>query len=247
MTRKKLYLKSCSNSNIGNKRKNNQDSIYSSNEQQIYLVADGMGGLHDGKLAGQLAVQNMAKNIHNEHPIHNFYAHILNAVILTNQNVYNFSQKHYPGQKMGTTLSALVIHQSRYYVAHIGDSRCYLFRKEKLIQITEDQTLEQKIKKSSTDNSRKFLKSKRHILTQAIGVKESCSPIIYSSEVKVGDLFLLCTDGLHNAIKNEVIETILGNNANDLDKLSEDLLSHSLEKDGSDNISYIIVQVQDIL
>jgi len=203
-----------------------------------------MGGLHDGKVASQLAVQNMVKNVSTETPAHNFYAHILNAVIFTNQNVFNFAQEHYPGLKMGTTLSALIIHQSKYYVAHIGDSRCYLFRKNKLIQITEDQTLEQRIRKTSADYSKTFLKSKRHILTHAIGIKESCSPIIYHDEVKVDDLFLLCTDGLHNAISNEEIETMICNGKNNLDKLSNDLLSFSLEMDGSDNISFIIAVVQ---
>jgi len=206
-----------------------------------------MGGLHEGKVASRLAVQTMADNIRAENPAHSFYAHVLNAVILTNQTVFGFAQENYPGLKIGTTLSALIIHQLKYYVAHIGDSRCYLFRKEKLIQITEDQTLEQKISKISFGHSKKFLKSKRHILTHAIGVKESCSPIIYHDDAKVGDLFLLCTDGLYNAMSAEEIRTLLCKNSSDLDSLSKDLLSHSLERDGSDNISHIVVKVENIL
>jgi PPM family protein phosphatase len=103
---------------------------------------------------------------------------VLHAMILTNQHVFNFARDKYPNDQIGTTLTTLVIVKDKYYISHIGDSRCYIFRNKNLKQLTTDQTLKVHLQNSTNTHTEAFLNSKRHILTQAIGIEETCTPII---------------------------------------------------------------------
>jgi PPM family protein phosphatase len=244
MIERRFNTSNISFSDIGKNRKNNQDHILVSEKDNIYIIADGVGGLYRGDIASKKAAHKMAQNIAMEVPLSDYYTHLLRATILTNQFIYNYRSNESPQQKMGTTLTALTFVYPQYYISHIGDSRCYLYRNSKLVQLTEDQTLKERLIKASNDYSAAHLDARKHILTQAIGVKESCTPFIYHNDARSGDIFLLCTDGLHNAFSHDELSDAFYNNKVNVEILSQYLAETSL-KQGADNISFIIVKVDE--
>jgi PPM family protein phosphatase len=232
-------------SDIGHSREINEDYVITSDKDNIYIIADGIGGLGRGEVASRLAAQKMYDLLTNTPHSDDYLNHILLSTILTNQYVYNFALRKYPNDKIGTTLTTLIFTEIKYFISHVGDSRCYLFRNKNLEQLTTDQTLKEQLQNSSNEHSETFLNSKRHILTQAVGIKETCTPIIYQGEFERDDIFLLCTDGLYTLISDIELTVVFREHRNKISKLSDHLLSFSLKKNGTDNISFILVQVKD--
>jgi PPM family protein phosphatase len=234
-------------SDIGNGREINQDYIITSDESHIYVIADGIGGLLNGDVASQLAAQKMLAHLTNLAILDDYYNYMLRATILTNQFVYSYAKENYPDDKIGTTLTSLIFAESKYFISHIGDSRVYLFRNENLDQITKDQTEKEYLKNSSDKYSEIHLNSKKHILTQAVGIKETCTPIIFQGSVYIGDVFLLCTDGLYNLFSHGELTMAFCDHKHKLPELSKYLISTSLKNPRTDNISFIIVKFENNL
>ena len=243
MVDRKLTTLCKSYTDIGTTRDKNQDYILTSEESNIYIVADGIGGLEGGEIASKIAAEQMFYNVRSRSPHGDFYQHVLRATILTNQYVYNYALKRFHGRRMGTTLTALMFNNSKYIVSHIGDSRCYLFRDERLYPITNDQTLKMHLKKVSNEHSADVLDSKKHILTQAIGIKETCTPILNQNTTEAGDLFMLCTDGLYNTLADDELLQVFKNHSNDISDFSEILIEMSMARHRGDNLSFILVKV----
>ena len=234
---------SVSYSATGPVRNINQDSLFASDVDHVYIIADGVGGLKDGKTASQIAVQKMFAHIKLNSSLEDYYAHMLRATILTNQHVYEYAQSKGADHKMGTTLTALMLIDDQYYLSHIGDSRCYLLRQNNLVQLTEDQTLKEHLKKMSNEHSSGFLDSKKHILTQAVGTSDTCTPLIYQGAVNPQDLFLLCTDGFYNLFSDSELERELADSQRDLSFLVNMFSAASSDERCNDNISFIFVKI----
>jgi PPM family protein phosphatase len=232
-------------SDVGRIRQVNEDYVLTSDKDNIYIIADGISGLGKGDVASRLAAQKMF-NLLTKTPHANDDANfILHSTILTNQHVFNFALGKYPNDQIGTTLTTLILVKDMYYISHIGDSRCYIFRNKNLKQLTTDQTLKEQLQNSTNGHTEAYLNSKRHILTQAIGIKETCTPIIYQGAAEKNDLFLLCTDGLYTALAESELTHAFRKHQYGLSALADHLLSASLKKNGTDNISFILVKTQD--
>jgi protein phosphatase len=143
---------------------------------------------------------------------------------------------------MGTTLSFLYFHKRRYFIGHIGDSRIYLIRKGKLIQLTKDDTLVQKkvdeglITPEEAKNS-----PESHILTKALGVGDEPTFQILSGKLKKGDFFLLTTDGLTGELADKEIQDIISISIN-LEDAVQSLIKSVLQRDAKDNVTVVAVQ-----
>ena len=146
----KYSVSACSD--VGRKRKENQDCYYTNPETGLFVVADGMGGHAGGSVASQMAVDLFVKNVEaqrdelatqpDDQALREAISQLLeDAVRAAGEGVYKTSQSSTKMRGMGTTLSAVLMHRGRGYIAHVGDSRVYLVRRKEVIQLTEDHSL----------------------------------------------------------------------------------------------------------
>lgn len=239
-------------SDIGLKRKNNEDcwlinngqSVLAKNNHRLFIVADGMGGGPAGEIASFLAVQEVQKQYFASIAHWNASAAINSAVLAAHHRIRTevIKQPQYAG--MGTTLTALVLHNHSACVAHVGDSRAYLMRNKQIIQLTHDQNLTADMVRSGQirpESARNH--PRRNILTQSVGGRNLQPEVeIISREVRNEDKFLLCSDGLHNLLTDEeIMETILLHA--DLQSSAEDLIQQANARGGSDNITALIIEL----
>ncbi|MGM0436827.1 MAG: Stp1/IreP family PP2C-type Ser/Thr phosphatase [Bacillota bacterium] len=225
-------------SSKGNVRKNNEDNyLLRKAPFPVIVVADGMGGHRAGDVASQMAVDliknykfNFEKNILDE---------IKDLVNMVNNKIIDKGEENPEYKGMGTTLSLALIHDKNVYIGHIGDSRIYLFRENKLKKITTDDSLvNELIENGRLNPNEAFDHPQKHILTQALGIDEEINIETNKIELQDDDLLLFCTDGLTDMIREGKIEEIISNHT-DLNTLTQKLGKKALENGGSDNITLI--------
>lgn len=238
-----MSLKSWAQSDIGRKRTNNEDSLFCDNDLGLFMVADGMGGHKGGDKASKLAI-TVASNTYKK-----LYAEGLKpadalkkAVQTAAKEVYENSLLNPDLKGMGTTLSALVV-SDQLIISHIGDSRIYRLRDRKLFQLTTDHSLvhEQVIAGIMTEEEART-SSLRNIITRAIGHDQNAQADHFSCSLEADDMFLLCTDGLNNMLKDDKIRDII--TKQEPKKSIHTLISEANLRGGDDNISVILISLQ---
>jgi PPM family protein phosphatase len=247
--------------NIGLKRRSNEDSIFLVNSLELkdefnrlgimFAVADGMSGQPGGKIASKLACDSLIsyymekpQNGIGQLPIELLREHLKKVIFEIDMKVFEHSKTDQTITDMGTTLSVLVLTNRSAIIAHVGDSRIYRIRKKQLKQLTEDHTFVQEmIEEGELKPDEVSSHPLRHVLTQVIGTEERLEKVFSCVETIVpGDSFLLCTDGLHNMVPDNIILDSLSYSSNPQKKAVR-LVDLALKKGGEDNISVIVVQV----
>jgi protein phosphatase len=250
----KLKLQFSAASDKGKVRNNNEDNYLLDQELELALVADGMGGHKSGEVASSLAVKvtrdkydSMKRTGMKPAPYNDKFSLESNqlgfAVQLANSIIYEAGNSGAENKGMGTTLSAALLNKTRLCVAHIGDSRIYLFRAGAMQQLTEDHSL-------VMDHVRKGLLTKEqaetspltNILTRALGTQKTPAVDLIETELAQGDRLLLCTDGLFKAVKEvEILETL--KIQPDDQKACESLVTAANANGGPDNVTVAIGSV----
>ena len=229
-------MKVYSMTDIGRVRQLNEDSCYQPEAgERFCAVADGMGGHNAGEVASALAVQTYAENMR---AVRRVTAEALkNAVARANEAVYRASQESPEVSGMGTTFSALAMEGANAFIAHVGDSRVYLIRRGALMQVTIDHTLvEEMVLKGIITVREARVHPRRNIITRALGTEPRVEIDMLQLDLKPGDVFFLCSDGLTNHVpEREILHAAV----NDMDwqqKLRH-LIGIALENGGQDNIT----------
>jgi protein phosphatase len=234
---------------IGCVRSSNQDSYGVLNDQGAWFVADGMGGHAGGDIAAQTAVSVAIRETKERAALlrdHPDQAPTILADIIAqaNQAIYDKVRKEPRLKGMGTTIIALAIPPSPNpvaHVAHLGDSRAYLYRDGSLTQLTRDHTLvEQLVKRGLLDAESARTYPERHVLTKALGMGISVTAELTSCPLRPGDLVLLCTDGLNKMLDDPAIAMILADCHGDPDRASYDLVTQAVARGGEDNVTVIV-------
>lgn len=215
-------------------RHKNQDSLFVSPEQGLFIIADGMGGHAHGELASKLAVKTISQNIALGKNLKQSIQQAHFAIL---------KMAHNRDSNMGSTVVALHLKHMSYQVAWVGDSRAYLWDGDHLTQLSKDHSYVQQladlglIKQSALANH-----PQRHIITQALGSADLPEVLVETVHgvLRPRDQILLCSDGLSNELGNKDIGKILLLNKNE-QKKADFLLERALKKGGSDNISIILV------
>ena len=234
---KKLVKEFCGITDIGTNRVTNEDVFASLVECGFFALADGMGGHKAGEVAAKEAISficSSIKHIHTSHDQKNLEQLSLSLKKLfenANDWIYKLSRSHENFFGMGTTLCSLLFFDSKVIFSNVGDSRIYLFRKNELILLTQDHST---IVKNKQNKTKKFL-------TQVIGSSKVISPQIESLDPEDGDLYLICSDGLSDFIKNEYIQLILKSKFN-LEEKTKILIETAKKQGSTDNITVILVQ-----
>ena len=240
-------MKSFGMTDIGRKRKVNQDYLFFSDEPvgcfpNLYIVADGMGGHKAGDKASSYAVNRFVELARKETKELPFLVmeRLLNEV---NEEVYTLSCKEEQYSGMGTTFVAATVVDGTAYIMNIGDSRLYYFD-EKIHQVTMDHSLVEEMVKSgelAKENVRSH--PNKNIITRALGIGYDTQPDYFNLDINEGDIILMCSDGLTNMLEDAEIEYIIKNNRDDLKKAGMTLLNRANEAGGRDNITVLLVEV----
>lgn len=228
---------SCAASNIGHVRKTNEDAFLDAREQSLWVVADGMGGHSRGDRASQSIIEELR-----DFKVCDSAESSLDDLLKRLEAANKFCRDESQGQVMGSTVAALYLHDSRAYLLWAGDSRIYRFRDEDFSQLTDDHSLVQELHRLgelTADEAENHPSS--NVITRAIGVSDDLDVQVRQVELRSGDRFLLCSDGLFKDVKmNEVRENMaLSSPALALDAL----VNLALRRGGTDNVTGIVVHV----
>ena len=194
-------MKAVGMSDIGKCRKNNEDAYYiSAGEdpaENLYLVADGMGGCNAGEIASSCAIEGFLEHFWKEmkHAENDDMLDLMtSAVAAANRTVYEKSNSDREFAEMGTTIVAAAVREEKLYVAYVGDSRAYLFRKKEMQPLTTDHSyVMELVKMGSITKEEAAMHPKRNVITRAIGIRDTVETDTVIHPVQKGDIVLLCT------------------------------------------------------
>lgn len=249
-----MELFSYGKTDVGMKRKVNQDAIASNNDLRLFVVADGMGGHKAGEIASGIVVDSMTrfikateedKNITWPFPYDDQYSYEGNrlavSIKISNQIIHNESQAEESFKGMGSTVAAILLSEATVHIAHVGDSRVYRIRNDEIQQMTDDHSLlnaEMKRRHMTPEEIEKF--PYKNVITRALGSKESVEVEVREEVIRPKDLFLLCSDGLSGLVNDEEIKDNLLQSPDDLETVAIRLVDLANERGGTDNISVVI-------
>lgn len=224
------------------------DTVYHSG--RLLAVADGMGGHRGGGYASHYACNALGDYFRKlpqraDHLRPNELCRQLTHLIYRIDRGLRFEGRLHPRfRDMGTTLSCLVLTPAHSIIAHVGDSRIYRWRKGHLSCLTTDHTFVQEmITEGEVDPAKADSHPLRHLLTQAVGTDEPLEHVHHHIDsIKIGDRFLLCTDGLYNAVPDRQIGKLLATGG-DTDTVAEGLISQALANRASDNVTVLVAEV----
>lgn len=224
---------------IGNARENNEDTYVCATDKELWIVADGMGGLGFGEAASAIAAYTVTTLVKQGHGVNQ-------AIAAAHLRVKEFAETEAQGTNMGTTLVLLLSQGNVYNVFWVGDSRGYLFN-ETLTQLTRDHSLVQSLIDQGvlTEQEAQY-DPRRNAITMALGVREleTVRADTVSDRWRPGDKILMCSDGLTDCVADEEIEEILHEEGSD-QELVERIIQKALTAGGRDNITVVVVSAPD--
>ena len=238
-------LKTFSITNIGRRRKLNQDYVYTSEQPvgklpNLFIVADGMGGHNAGDYASKVTVETMVERIGASEETER--TRILDeAIQAANRLIREKAGESAEFEGMGTTVVAATCDGTRLCVANVGDSRLYVVNKKEIRQITRDHSwVEEMVRRGGMGREEARNHPDKNIITRAVGAEDSVKVDFFSVQLKEGDMILMCTDGLTNMLDDDEIRMIL-NGARDVVEKAEELVEAANDHGGRDNISVILI------
>ena len=229
-------------SDLGRVRAVNQDAALVADD--LFVVADGMGGHRGGEVASEIAVTVLGNEM-----VEPTIDALVAAVISANRKINNRSRDEAELSGMGTTVTAMALvsddEGERLGVVNVGDSRTYIVDDEELVQLTDDHSLVGEMLRSGQLTKEEALDHpQRNILTRALGVDSEVEVDWYEIQVRQGDRFLLCTDGLFNEVTEDQIASVLRRLA-DPEEAAQELVRQAVEHGGRDNVTVVIVDVEE--
>lgn len=255
MTDGNLTINYAGGTDRGKVRAKNEDSILMSGFEHsdvvLLVVADGVGGHKGGQVASKLSVDSIhefvGKSVLQAHSGGGYGSDWLeltlsHAIFETNSRLIKQQQENIDLNNMATTVVAMLFHDNEFVISYLGDSRCYQFHDETLVQLTEDHTMLQKLLNEGKINQQEFeTMPMHHMISQALGL--SPEPDVQVSRVVCDNKtsYLLCSDGLTNCVSDEQIQAVLSKNEQ-LESAVDELITQANDNGGIDNISVVLVK-----
>ena len=244
---------------VGCKRRANEDSFWMLPKNDLWIVADGMGGHAGGQIASTLTVQEMGRHTvrllaqaeRSQAPV-DIHSILTEAVAMANEEISHITDLYPSLQSMGSTLTAMLAYEDTAYFAHIGDSRAYLIRDGQLIQVTEDHSFVQElVNLGHITPDQALTHIRRNLILKSISRNSSMldiSPDIYAIPMRKGDLFLLCSDGLIEHVRDPDILKVA--RTHKAPNVPQALIERANSADyaspsgvGTDNTTVVVVEV----
>ena len=229
------------------KRVHNEDSYLLSEKSEfpmLFAVADGMGGHAAGAVASSLLVDQLANFDGKVEPERELEL-LRHAVEHANLGIYRAAEKDRSLRGMGTTLVAALILGHDYIAANVGDSRMYQYHDKKLDTVTTDHSLvEQLVLAGAITKDEARVHPQRNIITRAMGVSPVVDVDLFERVWSAGDILVICSDGLHGAVEEEDIVSVLSSGRS-LESMCDVLIQLALDNGGTDNITVILIRMEE--
>ena len=251
----RMEIKAYGLTHVGRQRQHNEDSYLVADEAKLFLVADGMGGHAAGEIASRIAVDSISEFILHTKEDDGTWPHaydehfkrstnrLMAAVRLANTRVLEAMRKDARLRGMGTTVVACLADGETMSVAHVGDSRAYMIRNNQLQRITNDHSwVFEQVQAGMLTEAEAEKHPLRNVITRALGGALQVSPDASEIEVKEGDVFLLCSDGLTGMVPEDEILKVVTQSNGDLEKACQKLIEEANERGGLDNVTAILVK-----
>lgn len=230
----------------GRKRESNQDSYLIDERLGVFIVADGVGGHTGGEVASALAVETVREVMGHPKAIQFKPREVLfQAYEEASHRIYDRAVQEARLNGMGTTMVMGYVRDHKLYIANVGDSRCYLYRRPYIWQLTEDHSLvnEQiRLGMMKEEQARKVIG--KNVITRSVGFERDVFPDILEREISSGDTFLFCSDGLSGMVSDKDMGQIF--NQASIDKTANLLIDKALDHGGEDNVTVLVLHFQDV-
>jgi serine/threonine protein phosphatase PrpC len=227
-------------SDVGRQRQGNEDNYFV--QSPLFVVADGMGGAQAGEVASEMAVEAFRGGLGDGVP----EEHLVEIIRSANRRIYDASRSDAAHQGMGTTCTAIYVAQDEVVLAHVGDSRAYLFRDGDLTRLTHDHSLVgELVDRGRLTEEQAEVHPQRNVITRALGPEADVQVDTERIEARSGDVFLICSDGLTSMIREAAMTPIL-RDAGPLSDAGRALIAAANDAGGRDNITVILLRIEEV-
>jgi protein phosphatase len=225
-------------SHTGRQRRANEDNLYA--RAPLFAVADGMGGAQAGEIASQVAVETLASRVPDD------VEGLAGLIRTANERIHELAQADERRAGMGTTVTAVMVGEDELHVAHVGDSRAYLFRDGRLEKLTRDHSLvDELLRQGKLSPEEAADHPQRSVITRAVGPEALVDVDTETWQAKSGDVVLVCSDGLTTMVGEPEIEALL-RDAPALREAGQALIDAANEAGGRDNITVVLFRLEDV-
>jgi protein phosphatase len=244
---------------VGRKRKGNEDCVLVNLEQRLFVVADGMGGHAAGEVASKIAVDSICEFVGLtaggeditwpfglEEDVSLDGNRLKTAIRYANRKVLDATKERADYEGMATTVAAVLVDGDIANLAHVGDSRVYRFRDSTLTQLTSDHSwVNEQIQSGiiTADQARNH--PLRNVVTRALGGKADLQVDYQPSNMEPGDVLLICSDGLTTMVPDEDISLFFSETCGDIEKTARRLVDEANARGGEDNVTVLLIQFQE--
>jgi protein phosphatase len=250
-----VRIRYAAKTDVGMKRSHNEDYFALVEDEQLFLVADGMGGHACGEVASKLSADVIGEFYQHskdmeatwpyryDHELSYVENRLVASIRLANARIFKTSQTDSNLRGMGTTLVGCLILGNFAYVAHVGDSRCYRVSNGGIDQLTRDHSLLEDYKDARPDMTEEEARNFPHknVITRALGMRENVQVDINKFEIGDGDRFVLCSDGLCGMLEDDEIHGIVSD-MGDLEATVGQLIDRANEEGGTDNVTVMVIE-----
>ncbi len=245
-----MKIVSAGATDIGRKRKVNQDSFLMEPGSKLFVVADGMGGHAGGETASRLTVETVVQSILADNASHLSAEPgdlVMGAIHRANTAVHGTAEKNKALAGMGTTVVTMYFRDGKMFIGHVGDSRVYMAKRKQIWQLTKDHSLvNEKLKAGIITRDQMKKDRSRNVITRSVGFESSVLVDIYEKEVNDSELYFACSDGLSGLVDDAQILRIIdekGWDTSDLKPLVNALIAAANENGGDDNVTVVVVRI----
>ncbi len=250
-----MKIRYAAKTDVGMKRTHNEDYFSLMEDEQLFIVADGMGGHSSGEVASRLAAETVSEFYQRTkdedatwpYKMDRSLSYIENRLVcgikLANYKIYEAASKDIRFKGMGTTIVTCLISGDKIYIAHVGDSRCYRLRNKIFEQLTRDHSLLEDYKDAKPDMTEEEERNFPHknVITRALGMRDTVQVDIRTDEVTDGDTFLLCSDGLSGMVaEDHMTQVLIG--SEELERSVAELVDQANRAGGTDNITILVLK-----
>lgn len=251
-----MKIRYAAKTDVGMKRTHNEDYFSLIEDEQLFIVADGMGGHASGEVASKMAAETIGEFYQRTredeeatwpYKMDRSLSYIENRLVcgvkLANLRIFETSSRDLRFKGMGTTLVSSLISGDKIYIGHVGDSRVYRVRDNQIQQLTRDHSLLEDYKEAKPDMTEEEERNFPHknVITRALGMRETVQVDIRAHQIKSGDVYVLCSDGLSGMIADPQICQITAN-AKSLERAVAELVDAANRNGGTDNVTTLLLQ-----